>query len=109
MVKRNSIQAKTIAAKQNTPTSCIWPVAGAVVKNPPANAGAKGSIPGSRQSPGDGNGNPCQYSCLGNPMDRGDWTHPTVGHVPQTVRHVRQSDMTKQAGRLSLQEKLLRF
>ena len=64
MVKRNSIQAKTTAAKQNTPTSCIWPVAGAVVKNPPANAGAKGSIPGSRQSPGEGNGNPCQYSCL---------------------------------------------
>ena len=37
------------------------------------------------------------------------WIHPTVGHVPQTVRHVRQSDMTKQAGSLSLQEKLFRF
>ena len=35
--------------------------------------------------------------------------HPIVGHVPQTVRHVRQSDMTKQAGSLSLQEKLFRF
>ena len=36
-------------------------------------------------------------------------TRPTVGQVPQTARHVRQSDMTKQAGSLSRQEKLLRF
>ena len=32
-----------------------------------------GSIPGSERSPGEGNGNPLQYSCLGNPMDRGAW------------------------------------
>ena len=44
---------------------------GSVVKNPPAHAGDLGSIPGSGRSPGDGNGNPLQYSCLGNPMDRG--------------------------------------
>ena len=44
---------------------------GSVVKNPPANAGDMGSIPGSGISPGGGNGNPLQYSCLGNPMDRG--------------------------------------
>ena len=37
------------------------------------NAGDPGLIPGSRRSPGEGNGNPLQYSCLGNPMDRGDW------------------------------------
>ena len=43
------------------------------VKNPPANAGDVGSIPGSGRSPGEGNGNPLQYSCLGNPMDRGAW------------------------------------
>ena len=35
------------------------------------NAGDLGSIPGSGKSPGEGNGNPLQYSCLGNPMDRG--------------------------------------
>ena len=35
------------------------------------NAGDSGLIPGSRRSPGEGNGNPLQYSCLGNPMDRG--------------------------------------
>ena len=43
---------------------------GSVVKNPPANAGDAGSIPGSGRSPGEGNSNPLQYSCLGNPMDR---------------------------------------
>ena len=45
---------------------------GSVVKNLPANAGDAGSIPGSGRSP-EGNGNPLQYSCLGNPMDRGAW------------------------------------
>ena len=44
---------------------------GSGVKNPPASAGAAGSIPGSGRSPGEGNGNPLQYSCLGNLMDRG--------------------------------------
>ena len=46
---------------------------GSVVKNPPANARDAGSIPGLGKSPGEGNGNPLQYSCLGNPMDRGAW------------------------------------
>ena len=41
-----------------------------VIKTPPANAGDMGSIPGSGRSPGEGNGNPLQYSCLGHPMDR---------------------------------------
>ena len=40
---------------------------GSVVKNPPANAGDEGSIPGTRKSPVEGNSNPFQYSCLGNP------------------------------------------
>ena len=44
---------------------------GSVVKNPPANAGDTGSIPESGRSPGEGNGSPLQYSCLGNAMDRG--------------------------------------
>ena len=44
-----------------------------VVKNPPANAGNSGSIPGSGQSPEEGSGNLLQYTCLGNPMDRGAW------------------------------------
>ena len=48
----------------------------AVVKNPSANAGEAGevgSIPELGMSPGGGNGNPLQYSCLENPMDRGAW------------------------------------
>ena len=44
-----------------------------MVKNPSANAGVSGLIPGSRRSPGAGTGNPLQYSCLENPMDRGAW------------------------------------
>ena len=49
---------------------------GASVKNPPANAGDirdVGLIPGLGRSPGGGHGNPLQYSCLKNPMDRGGW------------------------------------
>ena len=43
---------------------------GSAVKNPPANAGDTGSIPGSGRSPGEGNDNLLPYSCLGNSMDR---------------------------------------
>ena len=46
---------------------------GAVVKNPLANAGDTGSVPESRRAPGEGNCNPLQYFCLGNPTDRGAW------------------------------------
>jgi len=42
-------------------------------KNPPANAGNVGSVPGSGRSSGEGNGNPLQFSCPGNPMDEGAW------------------------------------
>ena len=56
-----------------------------VVKNPPANAGDirdTGSIPGWGRSPGGGHGNPLQYSCLKNLMDRGAWSIESqrVGH-----------------------------
>ena len=44
-----------------------------MVNYPPANSGDAGSVPGLERSPGEGNGNPLQYSCLGNPMDRGAW------------------------------------
>ena len=42
-------------------------------KESACSAGDPGSIPGSRRSPGEGNGNPLQYSCLKNPMDGGVW------------------------------------
>ena len=53
---------------------------GSVLKIPPANAGDAGSIPGWGRSPGGENGNPLQYSCLGNPMDRS-----LVGYSPWGV------------------------
>ena len=46
---------------------------GSVGQNPPANVGVAGSIPGSGRSPGEGNGNPLQYSILENPIDQGAW------------------------------------
>ena len=46
---------------------------GSVVKNPPANAADMDLIPESGRFPGEGNGNPLQYSCLDNLMDRGVW------------------------------------
>ena len=46
---------------------------GSAVENLPANSGDAGSIPGSGRSPGERNGKLLQYSCLGNPMDRGAW------------------------------------
>ena len=61
-----------------------------VVKNPPANARAAGDtglIPGSRRSPGEGNGTPLYYSCQDNPMDRGAWW--------ATVHRVTESDRTE--------------
>ena len=50
-----------------------------MVKNLPANAGDAGSIPGSGRSPGGGNGNPLQYCCVENPMDRGAWRATVSG------------------------------
>ena len=60
---------------------------GSVVKNPPANTGDWDLIPGLGRSPGEGNGNPLQYSRLGkNPMDRGAW-QATVPWCHRRVRH----------------------
>ena len=50
-----------------------------MVKNPPANSGDAESIPGLGRSPGEGNGNPLQYSCLENSMDRGAWQATVLG------------------------------
>ena len=60
-----------------------------MAKNLPTSAGNlrdKGSIFGSERSPGGGHGNPLQYSCLGNPMNRGNWraTVPRVARSQAT-------------------------
>ena len=57
-----------------------------VVKNPPANAGDTGSIPGSGRSLGEGNGNPLQYFCLANPMDKGAWCATVSGVVKSQIQ-----------------------
>ena len=57
---------------------------GSVVKNLPAcQAEDVGSIPGSGRSPGEGNGNPLQYSCQENPMDRGAWKAAVHGFTKE--------------------------
>ena len=57
-----------------------------VVKNLPANAGDSGSMPESGRSPGEGNGNPFQYSYLENPMDRGAWQTTVHGVAKSGTR-----------------------
>ena len=66
-----------------------------VVKNPPANAGdmrVVGLISGLGRSPGGGHGNPLQYSCLENPMDRGDWW-ATAHSVPKSQARLERLSM----------------
>ena len=53
-------------------------------KESPCNAGDEGSIPGSGRYPGEGNGNPLQYACLGNPMDREAWKATVHGVTKET-------------------------
>ena len=75
-----------------------------ILKNPPANAGEVGSIPGSGRSPGEGNGNPLQYSCLENPTHRGAWR--------ATVHGAAESGATEQLSRsmlFSMRDFFLRF
>ena len=62
---------------------------GSAVKNLSANAGDASSVPGSERSSGEGNGNPLQYSCLGNPMDREAWratVHGVTKELDKTKR-----------------------
>ena len=70
----------------------IWgfPGGSGVKKESICNAGDPGSIPGSGRSPGGGNGNPLQYSCLENPLDR--------GAQRATVHGVAELDMTEATG-----------
>ena len=89
-----------------TGTKCI-PVSRAsqvalVVKNPPANAGNVGWIPGSGRSSEVGNGNPLQYSCLKNPMDRRAWK-TTVPGVTKSQTQLSTHTLMAHAGSLTSQ------
>ena len=80
LIKRGSISYKSTYTKSGASQVVL------VVKNPPANAGDTGdmgSIPGLGRSPGGGHGNPLQYSCLENPMDRRAW-QATVHRVAKS-------------------------
>ena len=59
------------------------------VKNLPANGGDVGSIPGLGRYPGEGNGNPLQYSSLDNPMDRGAWQATVVGSQKSWIQLIK--------------------
>ena len=66
-----------------------------MVKNPPVSAGDADSIPGSGRSPGEGNANPLQHSCLEDSMDRGDWW----AAVLEAEKNRTQLRMTAQGGK----------
>ena len=66
---------------------------GSRVKNPPANTGDMGLIPGLGRSPGEGSGNPLQYSSLENPMDRGAWRAPVHGVTKSQTRLSNETTM----------------
>ena len=74
-------------------------VGGTVVNNLPANAGVSGLMPGLGRSPGEGNGNLLQYSCLENSMDRGAWQATVHGGL-------KESDTTEQ---LNMSVRLVRL
>ena len=65
-----------------------------MVKNLPANEGDLGLIPGSERSPGEENGSPLQYSCWGNPMDRGAWQATVHGVTKEsnTMERLKNND-----------------
>ena len=88
LIKRERAQVNKMRNERWDLSTCITPMegiitdycannegfpGGSVVKNPPANVGDVGSIPGLGRSPREGNGNPLQYSCLENSMGRGAW------------------------------------
>ena len=91
MEQHSHLQTKSIVDINFSAVITIWSFPGdAVVMNLPANArdtGDAGLIPGLGRSPGRGKGNQFQYSCLGNPMDRGAWW--------ATDRGVTESDTTE--------------
>ena len=73
MFLKDKFPKKSSDSNSYTITMYLGFPGGSVVKNPPTNAGDAGSIPGLKRAPRVGRGNPLQYSCLKNPMDRGAW------------------------------------
>ena len=78
MIVRNCLGGSFKRGVMFHTTNSMFHKASLVVKNS-ANAEDEGLIPGSGRSPGEGNGSPIQYSCLGNPLDRGAWKVTILG------------------------------
>ena len=86
------VDALLSLGRESYSVTFIWvSLVAQMVKNPPDNAGDPGSILGLGRSPGEENGNPLQYSCLENPMDRGSWQLTVHGvaksQTPLSDRH----------------------
>ena len=82
-----------------------------MVKNPPGDAGDprdEGSTPESGRSPGEGNGNPLQYSCLENPKDRGAW-QATVHGVTKSWIQLKSLSMQTCSYRCKCRHRFLQF
>ena len=71
---RTDSNPRCVCYKSSSKKCSLWGFpSGSVDKNPPAKAGDVGLIPDVGRCSGEGNGNPLQYLCMGNPMDRGAW------------------------------------
>ena len=73
-----------------------------MVKNPLASTEYTGSIPGLRRSPGGGNGNPLQHSCLENPMERGVWW--AIVHEVAESKAIEQLNMQAEVTHIILEQ-----
>ena len=74
-----------------------------MAKNPPADAGDIGLIPGFDRHPGVGNGNPLQYSYLGNSMDRGEWQFTVHGVAKSQTRLSTHTPLGLKSGKIFVQ------
>ena len=91
VVKTPSFHCKRISGRETIHKIPHASQLALAVKNPPPNAGDigdVGSVPGLGRSPGGGNSNPLQYSCLENPMDRGAWWATVKGHKESVMTEV---------------------
>ena len=102
----NTVSAPT--SKMNSIYLLMGFLDGSLVKNPPANARDAGLIPGSGRSPGEGNGNPFQCSCLGTPMERGAWW-ATVNGFTKESDMIQQLTTTKTPSHLVGKEWIMPF
>ena len=100
MLFLNCFRISVLQDMQSCYSRIISSTGGSEVKVSASNAGNPGSIPGSGRSPGEGNGNPLQYSCLENPMDRGAWRATVHGVSKSQTQLTVQLDYKESSDRL---------